>query len=224
MRQQTQSFMPKSWSRRKWLVGTLAWSGLTVANASFPGRSQSFERVVTPFQGDGPFYPSHPDVEQDNDLVRVTGMDALAQGTVLHLRGRILDRNGQPVSNARVEIWQCDSRGIYRHPSDRKEGRDSAFQGFGTCQADADGGYSFRTIRPVGYSGRAAHIHFKVKHQGATALSTQMYDAANTDRNARDFLYRRLTQPEREAVTVHFEKADTIEAQSFLGRFDMVLA
>ena len=37
-----------------------------------------------------------------------------------------------------------------------------AFQGYGRMLVDADGRYSFRTLKPVAYPGRAPHIHFKV--------------------------------------------------------------
>ena len=42
----------------------------------------------------------------------------------------------------------------------------SGFQGFGHDVTDAEGAYSFRTIKPVPYSGRTPHIHVKVLVSG----------------------------------------------------------
>ena len=53
-------------------------------------------------------------------------------GTILHLQGRVLDASGQPLSDATVEIWQCDAQGLYDHPRPAgRERRDIAFQGYG---------------------------------------------------------------------------------------------
>ena len=38
-----------------------------------------------------------------------------AVGEVTHLTGRVLDAKGDPIRNAVVEIWQCDSSGAYLH-------------------------------------------------------------------------------------------------------------
>jgi protocatechuate 3,4-dioxygenase beta subunit len=75
--------------------------------------------AATPPQMLGPYYPTDWSGDADADLVRVTGEAAQAQGTVTHLRGRLRAADGTPLAGARIEIWQCDARGIYRHPRDR---------------------------------------------------------------------------------------------------------
>lgn len=87
--------------------------------------------LPTPGQTAGPFYPVDWSGDVDADLVRVMGEAAQAQGVVTHLHGRVLDRQSAPISGAVVEIWQCDAFGHYRHPRDRQDGRDLAFQGRG---------------------------------------------------------------------------------------------
>jgi protocatechuate 3,4-dioxygenase beta subunit len=37
-------------------------------------------------------------------------------GQVLHVSGRVLNRDGMPVPNAKLDIWQANSFGRYRHP------------------------------------------------------------------------------------------------------------
>jgi protocatechuate 3,4-dioxygenase, beta subunit len=76
-----------------------------------------------------------------------------------------------------VEIWQCDAVGHYRHPRDRSEGRDPGVQGRGRVAMGPDGGYAFRTIRPVPYPGRTPHIHVVVMTPGRARMVTLFYVA-----------------------------------------------
>jgi len=160
-------------------------------------------------------------LDQDNDLVSVSGAQAHARGTIAHVAGRVLDSAGNPVANARVEIWQCDWQGIYLHPRDGGQNRrDTGFQGFGATTTAGDGSYRFRTIRPVAYVGRTPHIHFKVK-AGTRDLTTQMYVEGEPG-NARDGVYRGLGDA-APLVTVAFAPAPQLESDAIAGRFDIVL-
>ena len=132
------------------------------------------------------------------------------------------DSAGKAVAGARVEIWQCDWHGIYLHPRDGQQNRrDTGFQGFGATLTAADGGYRFRTIKPVPYPGRTPHIHFKIK-AGGRELTTQMY-VAGDPANQRDGIYRSLGTA-APLVTVAFAEVPQMEAGAIAGRFDIVLA
>lgn len=203
---------------RRGLLATAAALAVPVGAA----RGQA-AAIATPRQTAGPFYPVDWSGDADGDLVRVTGAAAQAQGVVTHLRGRVLDAMGRPVAGAVVEIWQCDTFGRYRHPRDRADGRDAGFQGRGRVQADADGAYAFRTIRPVPYTGRTPHIHVAVLRPGAReALVTQFYVAGETA-NERDFLFNGLGERAREAVLMRLLPAERIEAGALLAERDIVL-
>jgi protocatechuate 3,4-dioxygenase beta subunit len=179
--------------------------------------------TVTPHQTRGPFYPVEIPLDHDTDLTRVGGQARIAEGKVVDVVGRILDAKGRPLSGARVEIWQCDARGRYRHPRDRGHyDPDPAFQGYGVTTADAEGAYRFRTIHPVAYPGRAPHIHFAIRDPRGHTLVTQMY-VAGEPRNPRDFLYSRLSAADREAVTVAFSADAAHAGAEQIGRFDIVL-
>jgi protocatechuate 3,4-dioxygenase beta subunit len=180
--------------------------------------------IVTPGQTEGPYYPLSFPTDMDNDLVRVQGRAAQAMGRVAHIGGRVLDRKGEPVRGARVEIWQCDARGIYNHPDQPGlQRRDAAFQGYGRADVAADGGYRFRTIRPVAYAGRTPHIHFKVHAPGAGRLTTQMYIAGERQ-NATDFVLNRIRDAKaRESLMVGLAAADDLEQGALKGTFDIVL-
>lgn len=97
-------------------------------------------------------------------------------GELLILYGQVLDVNANPLSDSAVEIWQTDSTGVYDHPQDPSTGgRDTSFQFYGTTTTNADGWYAFRTVVPGEYEPRPRHIHFKVKQNGSTLLTSQFY-------------------------------------------------
>jgi protocatechuate 3,4-dioxygenase beta subunit len=178
----------------------------------------------TPVATEGPFYPPKIPADADNDLVRLKGAAGEAQGEILHLGGRVLDRDARPVRGAVVEIWQCDARGIYLHPGSGRRGEiDRAFQGFGRAVADSDGHFAFRTIVPVPYTGRTPHIHMKVLRDGREALTTQFY-RAGFPQNASDFLYRRLTQAERERASMVLKPVAGAPRATFEADISVVLA
>ena len=178
---------------------------------------------LTPQQTAGPFYPSEPPLDEDNDLTQVQGHAGKARGQHTELAGRILDRNGDPVRNSRVEIWQCDASGRYHHPQDRDDRRplDPAFQGFGLTYSDELGRYRFRTIRPVPYPGRTPHVHMAVFPQGHTPFVTQMY-VQGEPRNDNDFLFTRIPAEQRQLVLARFTPANA-PGLVFTTQFDVVL-
>lgn len=154
--------------------------------------------VPTPAQTEGPYYPTALPADTDPDLTRLPGA-AVARGTRLRLEGRVLRTDGTPVANARVEIWQADTNGIYLHQRDpRLAARDALFQGFGRVTTGADGRYEFITIRPGLYPGRTAHIHMRVDPPSGPRLTTQVY-FSDEPGNAQDGLLRRVTDPAQRA-------------------------
>lgn len=155
----------------------------------------------TPSQSEGPFYPLSLPSDHDFDLLR-TGSVTYGKGQPAWIEGVVTDTSGVPVSGAVVEIWQCDQDGHYHHPGDGGRA-DAAFQGFGRVTVGKDGRYRFRTLKPAPYSGRTPHIHVKVKLDRHDLLTTQMYVAGDPG-NAGDFLWRRLSDKGRAALTRPF--------------------
>ncbi|HET6822934.1 MAG TPA: intradiol ring-cleavage dioxygenase, partial [Anaerolineales bacterium] len=72
-----------------------------------------------------------------------------------------------PIENAQIDIWHCDALGIYSGVLDPNA--DTTGQDFlrGFQRTDANGAVQFQTIYPGWYSGRAVHIHFTIRTQGA---------------------------------------------------------
>lgn len=205
-----------NWQRRTLVKGSLvlALGGLV------PG-SLKAALQPTPRQTEGPFYPVELPLDSDNDLLQVAGAGAAGRGTPLHLFGQVLAADGAAVPEARVEIWQCDAAGVYRHPRAPQGGIDPNFQGFGQTTTDGEGRYRFRTIRPVAYPGRTPHIHVKVVAPDGGTLTTQMYVEGEA-LNARDGIYRSLGEAAG-LVTVALEPAGEIEAGALKGDFRIVL-
>ncbi|MGB0721884.1 MAG: intradiol ring-cleavage dioxygenase [Gammaproteobacteria bacterium] len=200
-------------TRRKLLLASLGAAPLSALAA----------RVPTPRQTAGPFYPTEIPLDQDADLTRVKGHADVARGEITDLSGRILDERGHPIREARIEIWQCDAHGRYLHPGDRGgKPRDPGFQGFGHAITGTDGGYRFRTIRPVSYPGRTPHIHMAVYTWANEPFVTQMYIAGDA-RNEGDFLFRRIPEAHRPRVEARFLPSAT-QGVRFDAGFDIVLA
>lgn len=195
--------LPSSMSRYGLLRRRVIAAAVAVAPALCWGkRVQAAPRLqATPAQTEGPFYPVIIPEDSDYDLLRNGALD-YPEGQVVWLEGTVRDLAGRPVSGAQVEIWQCDHAGHYHHPGDGDRA-DNRFQGFGRFTVAADGRYSFRTIRPVPYTGRTPHIHVKVRLGSRELLTTQVY-VADDPGNPRDFLWRSLSAEERAALTVTF--------------------
>ena len=102
-------------------------------------RAQASALTPTPSQAEGPFYPKTFPADRDADLTQIAGRTAKAQGTPLYLSGRTLTRDGRPLANAMVELWQCDVYGRYHHAGDEGVPRDDNFQGYGVVITDSEG-------------------------------------------------------------------------------------
>jgi len=126
------------------------------------------------------------------------------------------------MAGALVEIWQCDANGRDLHTCDRSAiQRDPAFQGYGRYLTGADGGYRFRTIKPVPYPGRAPHIHFAVRVPRRDPFVTQMY-VEGAPENEPDGLLNRVDPGARSSLIVPFRPSD-VPGSRLAARFDVVL-
>jgi protocatechuate 3,4-dioxygenase beta subunit len=195
-----------------------------MATISMGTRCFADELLKTPKQMEGPFYPDKLPLDTDNDLLVINDGLTPAVGEVTHLTGRILDASGNPLRGALVEIWQCDSRGVYLHSgSSGKEKQDANFQGFGRFLTGANGDYYFRTIKPVPYPGRTPHIHFQVKHKGNDPFTTQCYIKGHPQ-NERDFVFKAAGDAKaRELLSVDFSPIPQSRASELAAKFDIVL-
>jgi protocatechuate 3,4-dioxygenase alpha subunit len=150
-------------------------------------------RGQTPGQTLGPFFHQGllrtknwfqvPRVCEDtHDVISHVLVDEHTPGERLRLAGKVYDGQGEPVSDALVELWQADARGYYRHPLHTSEQPiDPAFRGFGRAATDAGGAFFFLTIKPGQVPGprgsrQAPHLNLIVGARGlARHAFTRVY-------------------------------------------------
>ncbi|GAB4459192.1 MAG: protocatechuate 3,4-dioxygenase [Armatimonadaceae bacterium] len=184
------------------------------------------ELTQTPRQTEGPFYPDKLPLDTDNDLLIVNERITPAVGIVTHLSGRVLDRRGEPIRNALVEIWQVDNEGSYLHTQGINHGtnrRDGNFQGFGRFLTGSTGEYYFRTIKPVPYPGRTPHIHVAVKIKGSEKFTTQCYVQGDSLNEGDGVLRAIRDEKQRASVVVPFTPIKASRIGELAARFDIVL-
>ena len=124
----------------------------------------------TPSQTVGPFFAFGLTTRVMNALVPTEEPGAI------ELVGRVVDGAGDGVSDAMVEIWQPDAEGSYR----------DGF-GWGRAGTDAEGRYSFRTVKPGAVAGQAPHLDVLVFARGLLKpVLTRVYFPDETEANAAD--------------------------------------
>ncbi len=200
----------------------LQLSGGLIATSVVPSWAQ--DRVATPAQMPGPFYPLKFPIDRDNDLVKVKGHGGSAFGEIANVVGRVLTLDRGALAGVRIEIWQVNGYGRYHHDGD-DSGKpiDPGFQGYGTALTGADGSYRFRTVKPVAYPGRAPHIHFALTRQDFGTFTTQMYVAGAAE-NERDFLLSRIrNRTARNSLIVALAPSPETPGE-LAGEFNIVLA
>jgi catechol 1,2-dioxygenase len=154
----------------------------TLFDAALSTAALEAHTTVTHSNVVGPVYlPGAPYRPDGNILEHDPGEGAQP----FELSGRIYDvRDGSPIPNAQLDVWQADHHGLY----DRK-----GYHLRGIVPVDADGRYVIRTILPADYVShvddtiedlyalrgrdtfRAAHVHFKVLIDGKEVLTTQVF-------------------------------------------------
>lgn len=180
----------------------------------------------TPLQTIGPFYPADRPTDQDADLTVVKGKAGRAKGQLLYVTGRVMDHKGEPVRGARLEVWQCNAAGKYRHPGDTNDAPlDPNFEGFGVIQTDKDGRYRFKTIKPGAYpisktAWRTPHIHFDVTGR-QTRIITQLY-FPNEPLNEKDSLFKETKRVEALIAKIAGPEK-TMEPEAKIAVWDIVL-
>ncbi len=139
----------------------------------------------------GPYY--RPGSPVRNNL-RIKG-DA---GELVELSGYIRhDDCSSPYKNAKVELWNCDVKGVYDNQSEE-------FRYRGTTFTDEKGFYFFQTIFPVAYAGegfiRPAHFHLMITAEGYQPLITQLYFKG--DKHIKDDVYASSPNAKRRILDV----------------------
>ena len=112
-------------------------------------------------------------------------------GEPVIMRGRVLDPDGTPIPNAKLDVWQSNAEGFYDLQMESLQG--TALRG--VFHTDAEGKYIFRTIKPSFYPipsdgpvgqmliamgrhpYRPAHVHFMISAEGYQPVTTELFVA-----------------------------------------------
>lgn len=211
-------------SNRRQFLTRLGLASMGSVLFSEPGAFAA-ELVRTPDQTEGPYYPTSLPLDTDNDLLIINNNITPAVGQITYLSGRVLSPSGDPVRNARVEIWHADNSGAYIHPSSMGyANRDQNFQGFGRFLTGSTGEYFFRTIKAGLYTGRTRHIHFKVKVSGMPDLTSQLYFLGESQNSMDGILNGIQNAAARNSVIVPFVPVESSTISAIAARFDIVLS
>ncbi|WP_201619406.1 catechol 1,2-dioxygenase [Psychrobacter maritimus] len=135
---------------------------------------------------EGPLYVAG--APEEKGFARLDDGTDLDNGTVLFMQGTVYGEDGQPLPNAKVEVWHANSLGNYSFFDESQ----SHFNLRRSIITDENGNYAFRSIVPLGYSvppegmtqkvlgalgrhgHRPAHIHFFASADGHRKLTTQI--------------------------------------------------
>jgi catechol 1,2-dioxygenase len=134
----------------------------------------------------GPFHiAGAPELPMGADICRD------AKGDPMRVRGRILDTNGNPVADARIDVWQANDEGFY---DVQQKGIQPEFNLRGVFRTGSDGRYWFRGVKPKYYPipddgpvgrllkdlgrhpYRPAHLHYIIEAAGFERLVTHIFD------------------------------------------------
>jgi protocatechuate 3,4-dioxygenase, alpha subunit len=142
------------------------------------------ELKPTPSQTAGPYL--HLGCTENHSVPCIA--DPKAKGEHLALICRVIDGEGNSVSDAMVEIWQADADGRYKS-LEEGSASDPHCGGFGRMPTDERGECRFETIRPGrvrdGHGMQAPHLNVSVFARGIlNRLATRVYfegDPANDE-------------------------------------------
>lgn len=162
----------------------------------------------TPSQTVGPFFHIGLPAPATTELVSPDHAGAV------RIVGVVFDGNGEPVSDALLEIWQANSAGRYSHPEDTRDEipREHGFKGFGRCATDAEGRFEFVTVKPGPVPGpdsrmQAPHIDVSVFARGLLKrLVTRVYFPDEAKANDADPVLSMIRDPEVRATLVAREE------------------
>ena len=113
------------------------------------------------------------------------------KGEPMLVKGRILDLDGAPIANARIDVWQANDEGFY---DVQQKGIQPDFNLRGVFRTNDAGEYWFRGVKPkyypipddgpvgklLGSLGRhpfrPAHLHYIIEAEGCETLVTHIFD------------------------------------------------
>ena len=112
-------------------------------------------------------------------------------GTPLFFTGRVVDRDGKPVTDAEVDVWHASTVGLYEN----QDPGQAEMNLRGKFFTDDQGRFAFRSIKPAGYPVpmggpvgklltvqhrhpfRPAHLHCLIHKKDYKTIASQLYSS-----------------------------------------------
>lgn len=162
--------------------GSLGLSALVcLLNNGDQGQTETTANLLGPF-----WRQDSPACANGASIVRTP-----SDGVPLFVRAWVRDRAGQPVADAKVDVWQASSEGFYENQDPGQADMNLR----GHFMTDARGHVWFRSVKPAGYpipvrgpvgallraqgrhNLRPAHIHFMIHKPGYKTQYSQVYSS-----------------------------------------------
>jgi catechol 1,2-dioxygenase len=162
------------------MAGTLGVSTLVcLMNNGANAATESSANLLGPF-----WRMDSPRTENGGSLLR-----SPTPGPALYFVGWVRDAEGNPVAGAEVDVWHASPVGLYEN----QDPEQAEMNLRGKFTTDANGEFSFRSIKPAGYpiptngpvgallraqgrhNFRPAHLHFLVYKPGYKTVTSQIY-------------------------------------------------
>jgi catechol 1,2-dioxygenase len=163
------------------MAGSLGVSSLVcLLNNGDDGQTETSQSLLGPF-----WRLNSPRVPNGGPIVRSD-----TPGTPLYVSARVMNRAGNPIAGAEVDVWHASPVGLYENQDPSQADMNLR----GKFTTDEDGRFWFRSVKMVGYpiptSGvvgrllraqdrhpyRPAHLHALISKQGYKVLISQVYD------------------------------------------------
>jgi catechol 1,2-dioxygenase len=163
------------------MAGSLGVSPLVcLLNNGDEGRTETAANMLGPF-----WRLNSPRTENGGSLVR-----SPTPGPALFVEAAVFDPQGRPVADAEVDVWHSSPDGLYENQDEAQADMNLR----GKFTTDAEGRFSFRSVKPAGYpipvdgpvgevvkalrrphNFRPAHLHFLIFKLGFKTLVSQVY-------------------------------------------------
>ena len=167
------------------MAGSLGLSSLVcLINNGDNGNTETSQSLLGPF-----WRLNSPKVENGGTIVRSD-----TPGDSLFVTGRVVDRAGDPIAGADVDVWHASPVGLYENQDPGQADMNLR----GKFITDAQGRFRFRTVKMVGYPiptdgvvgrllaaqqrhpYRPAHLHTLIVKPGYKVLISQVYDPTDS--------------------------------------------
>lgn len=139
------------------------------------------------------YEPKH--FEPSNNLLRRNGQSPVFCGEKIVIRGRVLDSNCVPISDAKIYLWQVGCDGKYPYEPLRSKinehhlnlNNKSTFQGAGVATTNNNGEFTFITTYPAKSDHKQPYVNIRVEHRDAGTLQTKFFMTHNDESELYDF-------------------------------------